>query len=188
MQRKRSAKSGLMIASALACAGCLVTSELEFEANRNLPTAKPVSPPLLSVVPSNSGSDECDFGTNRLAFNADYYDQDVDQQLYVLPKVNGITLFQSAVPIAPDPAGSAKHVATPICVPIEKLREPCNLVELFVTDQLDLFNVTDVEPLKYDPRVDYLEWRLLPPAKDSPGAAGKPYVGVSACEPDSGDM
>lgn len=187
MQRQRSAQSGLMIASIFACAGCLVTNELEFEANRNLPSVKLVSPPALAAVPS-TGSDACGFGTKKLAFQADYYDQDVDQVLFVVPKVNGSTFSASALPIVPDPAGSAKHVATPICVPLDQLRAPCNLVQLFVTDQPDLFAVPDVEPLKYDPRVDYIEWRLTGPAADSPGGAGKPYVGISACEPDSGGM
>jgi hypothetical protein len=189
MQRERSAKLGTWgastVALALSCAGCLVTSELDFQPDNATPVVKRISPPPVSEVPS-IGSDACGFGAKELAFKAKYIDEDVDQTLYAYVLVNDKQLLAQSQPIEPNPMGTPDR-SFAICVDMMKLDAlRCNVVQLFVTDQFSLFTTADVRPLRDDLRVAYLEWYLTPMAGSMPNAEGKPYVSVTDCEPPDG--
>jgi hypothetical protein len=193
MQRERSAKLGTWgastVALALSCAGCLVTSELDFQPDDAPPVVKALDPAAISVVPPDNGSDECGFGTRNLYFNASYYDEDVDQTLYVVPLVNGHPILANALLAKPDPNGTGYHALppqNPLCVPYDLLLEDCNVVQLFVSDNGDLFSRPDITTLKDHLHVSYLEWHVISSAKGSQGADGKGYVGVTDCEPPDG--
>ncbi len=167
---------------ALACAGCLVTHDLDFTPNRsrlNVELRTPVSP---SPVPS---ADSPDCRTGEISFVADYYYEDVDVPLTVLPVVNDQTISVAPYSADPSPDRGPLHTAPLICVSRDRLGEACNRVELFVSDDPSLFR-TNVENLRNDPRVLEKTWFLIGPSGDSIGSDGKPYTSFYDCLPPDG--
>jgi hypothetical protein len=188
---QRQAKLKLSFASALSlalpCAGCLVTNELDFEANLNAPSVRLIAPPSPSIVPC-AASDEC-LQLNRpdsLAFRAAFYDRDVDQTLYAAAYINGVSLA-FPVEVRPSPEQTPEHLSPVICIPRSSLRERCNRVRLIVTDNLPAQS-RPVDELLNDPDVDYIDWYLSPPACDTESGAGKPDTSLLDCLPPDGGL
>lgn len=178
----------IFVAIALACAGCLVTNELEFEANQNR-----------SVLERLAPRDEISWGPSvadprcgnppAIAFEADYLDDDVEQLLYIRPLVNGENLSSSGLPRAlPDPAGSPRHIPEgPICVPRSAFNRNCNVVQLLVGSDAEYGRLISPTPPYGDPEIASLTWYVGPLAMDTETTPARPYISFSECfAPDGG--
>jgi hypothetical protein len=179
------AQASLKVASALSlalsCAGCLVTNELDFDPSRSQLTVKIDSPESPYPVPEQ-GSDDCPL-PGYLFFRAEYYYEDVEQALTVLPLVNGAPLqLAGTVEAKPDPQGTAYHVPPPICVKLDTLNLPCNRVELFVSADPDQLR-RSFDEFSIDPRVQSVVWLLTGRSGETPGSTAKPYTSFSDCLP-----
>jgi hypothetical protein len=183
-QAQRSSRYASALSLALSCAGCLITNELDFEPNVTLPRIVRLSPPELTRAPSE-GSPECE--GRALSFRARYFDDDVDQDLTVLPVLNGSTLpmLSNTLVSPPGPDRTAEHEAPLICVPLDLLRgDNCNIVRVFVADDRRTFERNlSPEQLLDERDVDSLTWYLGPQASESPGRPPSPDVSFTDCLP-----
>ncbi|HEX5657879.1 MAG TPA: hypothetical protein VFX59_11825 [Polyangiales bacterium] len=149
-----------------------------------------VSPPSPSIVPCVE-SDACRQVNrpNSLAFEAIYFDRDVDQTLYAAPYINGVGLSgaEAVVEIPPSLQEGPEHQSPVICIPIAMLKQPCNRVRLVVTDNL-ADQRRPVGELLNQPNVDFVEWYLSPSACDTESGAGQPYTSLLDCLPPDGGL
>jgi hypothetical protein len=196
MQRERSAPTRARVESTRtralstlsACAllaGCLVTNELDFEPNRNPALVMRKSPGISSRAPSR-GDPDCNLlmnGTLSMKFDAAFYDEDVEQPLFVLPYLNGRPR-SAPLRAVPNVDGSPLHLLSSLyCIPVAELSQPCNRVQFFVSDDyqklfdLPLSGVNSTN----DPGVSTLDWLVAPPASDTPGGPGMPEAQPSDC-------
>ncbi|MET0284898.1 MAG: hypothetical protein ABW352_10520 [Polyangiales bacterium] len=162
---------------ALSCASCLVTNELDFQANKSLLTADIVSPRSPYPVPSVTG-DEC--LPSEVSFVARYYYEDVAQPLWMFAFVNGQQL-RGLYQAMPNPNGSPEHVPPAICAPRSALQNACNRIEVFVTEDLNLLNTTSPEDLRGEPRVQGVTWYLYGSSTDEEAGGAKPYTSFYDC-------